>query len=104
MTPDKWNRSRIKTKLGINPKVILAGRKVNDEMSNYFSKYFLKNLKLINQNKNPKILILGATFKENISESKKIDAVIHFAGLKAVAESAKDPLRYFDFNVLILER
>ena len=29
-------------KLGINPKVILAGRKVNDEMSNYFSKYFLK--------------------------------------------------------------
>ncbi len=55
-------------KLGINPKVILAGRKVNDEMSNYFSKYFLKNLKLKNQNKNPKILILGATFKENISD------------------------------------
>ena len=39
-------------------------------------------------------------FKNNTSESKQIDAVIHFAGLKAVAESIDDPLRYFDFNVL----
>lgn len=28
-----------------------------------------------------------------------IDAVIHFAGLKAVGESVTDPLRYFDNNV-----
>ncbi len=39
-------------------------------------------------------------FKNNTSESKKIDAVIHFAGLKAVSESINYPLRYFDFNVL----
>ena len=31
-------------KIGINPKVILAGRKVNDGMVNYFSNYF-KNLR-----------------------------------------------------------
>lgn len=29
----------------------------------------------------------------------KIDAVMHFAGLKAVGESVVDPLRYFDNNV-----
>jgi UDP-glucose 4-epimerase len=29
----------------------------------------------------------------------KIEAVIHFAGLKAVNESAKDPLHYYDNNV-----
>ncbi|MCP9771887.1 UDP-glucose 4-epimerase GalE [Synechococcus sp. Tobar12-5m-g] len=28
-----------------------------------------------------------------------IDAVVHFAGLKAVAESVADPLRYWDINV-----
>lgn len=29
----------------------------------------------------------------------KIDAVIHFAGLKAVGESVENPLKYFDHNV-----
>lgn len=28
-----------------------------------------------------------------------IDAVVHFAGLKAVGESTQQPLRYYDFNV-----
>jgi UDP-glucose 4-epimerase len=31
--------------------------------------------------------------------ARAIDAVIHFAGLKAVAESAAQPLRYYDNNV-----
>jgi UDP-glucose 4-epimerase len=31
--------------------------------------------------------------------SRKIDAVIHFAGLKAVGESVEQPLRYYDNNV-----
>ena len=29
----------------------------------------------------------------------KVDAVIHFAGLKAVGESVKEPLKYYDNNV-----
>ena len=32
-------------------------------------------------------------------EQHAIDAVVHFAGLKAVAESVADPLRYYDNNV-----
>ncbi len=31
--------------------------------------------------------------------ARKIDAVIHFAGLKAVGESVEQPLRYYDNNV-----
>lgn len=34
-----------------------------------------------------------------IRQHLPVDAVIHFAGLKAVAESVQDPLRYYDVNV-----
>ena len=38
--------------------------------------------------------LLGQIFK-----TRKVDAVIHFAGLKAVGESVAQPLRYYDCNV-----
>ena len=38
--------------------------------------------------------LLSSTFK-----NFQIDAIIHFAGLKAVNESIKDPLHYYDNNV-----
>jgi len=34
-----------------------------------------------------------------VFETHSIDAVIHFAGLKAVGESVKNPLKYYDNNV-----
>jgi len=36
---------------------------------------------------------------EGVFEAHKIDAVIHFAGLKSVGESVSEPLRYYDNNV-----
>ena len=36
---------------------------------------------------------------DKIFEAEQIDAVIHFAGLKAVGESVAQPLRYYDCNV-----
>ena len=33
-------------------------------------------------------------------QNHSFDAVMHFAGLKAVGESEKEPLRYFDNNVV----
>lgn len=36
---------------------------------------------------------------EKVFSSYKIDAVIHFAGLKAVGESVAQPLKYYDNNV-----
>lgn len=35
----------------------------------------------------------------NIFSEFRIDAVIHFAGLKAVGESVDEPLRYYDCNI-----
>ncbi|MEO8304458.1 MAG: UDP-glucose 4-epimerase GalE [Betaproteobacteria bacterium] len=37
---------------------------------------------------------------DRIFRGHAIDAVIHFAGLKAVGESVADPLRYYDNNVV----
>ena len=39
-------------------------------------------------------------FEIECRNNKKISAVIHFAGLKAVGESTIDPLKYWEFNVL----
>lgn len=43
--------------------------------------------------------ILDKEAMEEIFERENIDAVIHFAGLKAVGESCKIPLEYFKNNV-----
>jgi len=53
-------------KVNHEPKIILSGRKINDNMGNYVVKEFFKALrkKLINIKK-PKILIMGLSFKEN---------------------------------------
>lgn len=55
--------------LGYHPQVILAGRKINDEMPEYIAKKIIKLL--IKNNfliKKSKIIVLGLTFKENCSD------------------------------------
>ena len=37
---------------------------------------------------------------EQVFQAHKIDWVMHFAGLKAVGESVREPLRYYDNNVM----
>ncbi|HZH85758.1 MAG TPA: nucleotide sugar dehydrogenase [Brumimicrobium sp.] len=65
--------------VGYHAKVILSGRYVNDSMGFYIGKQTVK--KMIAQGKdmnNAKVLIMGATFKENVSDirnSKVIDVV-----------------------------
>ena len=44
-------------------------------------------------------IFLENFFYYHTSEDKKIHAVIHFAGLKSVAESVANPLMYWDFNL-----
>jgi UDP-N-acetyl-D-galactosamine dehydrogenase len=65
--------------LGFNSRVILAGRYVNDTMGNYVAKKILQYIISNTDNvKAAKILVLGATFKENVSDirnSKVVDVV-----------------------------
>ncbi len=44
--------------------------------------------------------VLDKEALRKIFETHKIDATIHFAGLKAVGESVEQPLRYFENNVM----
>lgn len=65
--------------MGHFPKVILSGREINDSMGAYIAKKTLKTL--ISQKieiLNSRILVMGATFKENVSDirnSKVVDMV-----------------------------
>ena len=47
---------------------------------------------------------LDALFASAKAFGQPIDAVIHFAGLKAVGESVQQPLRYWDVNVVGTQR
>lgn len=65
--------------LGFNSRVILSGRYINDNMGNYVSKKVLQHVIQHSANvKEAKILVMGATFKENVSDirNSKIADVI----------------------------
>src|ERR1043165_8820452 len=66
-------------KLGYNSRVILAGRHINDNMGNYVSKKTVQSIIQHSGNvKESKVLIMGTTFKENVSDirnSKVADIV-----------------------------
>lgn len=65
--------------LGIDPQVIAAGRRVNDFIPSFIAKRIVQAL--IEQDKNPgksKVLIMGVTFKEDVSDirnSKVVDLI-----------------------------
>jgi UDP-N-acetyl-D-galactosamine dehydrogenase len=65
--------------LGYHPEIILAGRRINDEMGAYIAKEVIKlMIKKDVKVKNANILILGFTFKENcpdVRNTKVIDIV-----------------------------
>jgi len=66
-------------KLGYNSQVILAGRSINDDMANRVAqKVVMHIIKTVGNVKTAKVLVKGATFKENVSDirnSKVADVV-----------------------------
>jgi UDP-N-acetyl-D-galactosamine dehydrogenase len=66
-------------KIGIDPQVIAAGRRVNDFIPTFIAKRVVQSL--IEQGKNPgksRVLVMGITFKEEVSDirnSKVIDLI-----------------------------
>lgn len=62
--------------LGYDPQVILSGRRINDGMPAHIAKRLVQLL--IEQHKNPrhsKVLVLGITFKENVSDIRNTKVV-----------------------------
>jgi len=81
--------------LGYKPKVILAGREVNEYMAKHVSEVLINNLKKNNKNiKNSKVLVLGLTFKENVPDSRNSKALdlINYLKEKEVEVIAFEPL------------
>ena len=80
---------------GHNPKIILAGRKLNDNMSTYVAKDILKIFKKKKiKIKNAKILVMGLSFKENCSDlrNSKILDTCKFLLKNNTKVDAYDPL------------
>ncbi|MCB0624740.1 MAG: nucleotide sugar dehydrogenase, partial [Saprospiraceae bacterium] len=70
--------------LGYDPQVILSGRRINDSMPAFIAKRLVQML--IQRGKGPqntKVLVMGVTFKENVSDirnSKVVDLVRELMG------------------------
>lgn len=76
---DPYYLAQAAQRLGYNPEIILAGRRMNDSMGEYVAEQTIKlMLKKGVQVLNSKILVLGFTFKENcpdVRNTKVIDIV-----------------------------
>jgi UDP-N-acetyl-D-galactosamine dehydrogenase len=79
--------------LGYDSQVILAGRVINDGMAEYIAKKVLQHIIQNNGNvKDAKVLVMGATFKENVSDIRN----------SKVADVVKE-LQSFSLNVHITD-
>jgi len=79
--------------LGYDPQLILAGRGINDGMGSYVAKKVLQYIIQRNGNvKDAKVLVMGATFKENVSDIRN----------SKVADVVKE-LKSFSLNVHITD-
>ncbi len=76
--------------LGYHAKVINAGRFVNDSMGNYIAKQTVKKILSFGKNiAGARVLVMGATFKENVSDirnSKVVDVIREFKSYSAEVE------------------
>lgn len=69
--------------INYKPKIILAGRKINDSMGNYVALDLVKKMEKKNiKIKGAKILIMGLTFKENCADTRN-------SGIKSVIPKLK---------------
>jgi len=85
-------------KLGYHSQIILAGRKINDDMASFVADRIIRELVLANKKvRQAKVLILGITFKENCPDTRnsKVNDIIlrlnEFGISPLVADPCADP-------------
>ena len=96
--------------LNYHPKMINSGRFVNDSMGGYIGKKIVK--KMISQGKNilgARVLVMGITFKENVSDirnSRVLDIINELKDYGVVVDvtdsqaSASDVLKEYDLKLI----
>jgi UDP-N-acetyl-D-galactosamine dehydrogenase len=85
---DPYYLTHLCKKIKYKPKIILSGRKVNDEMP----QYIISNLKILLKNKNieiknSKILVVGISFKENVKDTRNSKSIEIISKLKKLTEN-----------------
>jgi len=91
-------------KLGYKSQVILAGRTINDDMASYVAKKTVQHIiKTVGDVKTAKVLVMGATFKENVSDirNSKVADVVKALQAFYVNVDVQDP--YADSEELMHE-
>lgn len=79
--------------VGYKPEMILAGRKLNDQMANYYGKKIAQKTAEANLQAPAKILIMGMTFKENCPDYRntKVIDLINYLIAEEILVDVFDP-------------
>ena len=107
---DPYYLSYLAQQIGYHPKILLNGRKLNDNMGIYIAKKILSNLKThIKNKKNFKVLVMGITFKENCSDYRntKVIDIINYLNKKNIKVDIYDPIVHkrnilIEYNIKLL--
>lgn len=99
------------SEIGYHSKVILAGRQTNDSMGAYVAKEVIQLLIAKDKSlKQCKVLVMGATFKENVSDirnSKVVDVIRELkefsVNVDVVDPQASDEEFYHEYRINILK-
>ena len=102
---DPYYLAHVSQTMGYEPQMILAGRRINDSMPNYIANSVTKNL-----SKGSRILQLGLSFKENVSDirnSKAAELAI-ILNSKGFSVEVEDPMvdksdAYKEYNIKIVK-
>ena len=80
-------------KAGFNPKIILAGRRVNDAVGKKVARECLRLLEA-GSRKPKRVTVLGLTFKENVPDirNSKVVDIVHELSASGIAVQVHDPL------------
>jgi UDP-N-acetyl-D-galactosamine dehydrogenase len=92
---DPYYLTHKSSELGYHSKVILSGRHINDSMGGLIAKDVVQHIiKMDKSLKQSKVLVLGATFKENVSDirNSKVADVVHELQSFSVNVDVADPL------------
>lgn len=82
------------TALGYEPEVILSGRRINDDMGPYIARRTVQLLTKMKKNvSESRVLVMGATFKENVTDirNSKVADIINELKLYSVSVDVTDP-------------
>lgn len=90
---DPYYLAHLAEGLGYNPEIILSGRRINDAMGGHIAQTVASRVSATANGRQPRVLVLGLTFKENVPDlrnSKVIDIItgLREAGVDVVVHDA----------------